>query len=134
MHAVIDLGIKQEGFLVPQRAVTFDAAGKATALFAEGGKAVSHTLTTNGNSGNNWIVTKGIDEGAQVIVDGLQKVRAGADVGPLEVTLDADGVVVEAAKTSPADTAAPASASSSVPADIGGSAPATSASTASQGE
>ena len=137
VHAVLDLGIKQQGFLVPQRAVTFDAAGEPTALFVEGGKAVSHVLTTSGNSGNNWIVTKGIADGAQVIVDGLQKVREGAEVSAVEVTLDADGVVVEttAAPTAAASTpggAAPPAAS--VPTDSASGAPAGSAPSASQGE
>lgn len=115
VRAIVDVGIKQQGFLVPQRAVTFDSAGHATALFAENGKAVSRVLTTTGNSGNDWIVTAGIDDGAQVIVDGLQKVQAGADVKPLEVTLDDDGVVVEpdtAQQTSASAGAAPASTSS----------------------
>ena len=41
VRATVDLGSDPNGFLVPQRAVTFNAAGEATALFAEDGKAVS---------------------------------------------------------------------------------------------
>lgn len=95
VRATLDIGTAPTAFLVPQRAVTFDAVGNPTALFAEKGKAVSHTLTTNGNSGNSWVVIGGVTDGAQVIVDGLQKISSGSAVTPVEVTLDANGVVVE---------------------------------------
>jgi membrane fusion protein (multidrug efflux system) len=107
VRATIDIGTAPSGFLVPQRAVTFDASGNPTALFAENGKAVSHTLTTNGNSGNDWVVTGGVSDGAQVIVDGLQKINNGSSINPVEVTLDANGVVVEPG-AAPATTPAPA--------------------------
>lgn len=93
VRATVDLGSDPHAFLVPQRGVTFNAAGEATALVAENGKAVIHVLTTNGSMDNAWIVTGGIADGDQVIVDGLQKVSAGSEVTPLEVTLDADGVI-----------------------------------------
>jgi membrane fusion protein (multidrug efflux system) len=93
VRASIELGSDPNGFLVPQRAVTFNSAGQPTVLVAKDGKAVTHVLTTNGSMGNAWIVTDGIDEGDQVIVDGLQKVSADSEVKPLEVTLDEDGVI-----------------------------------------
>jgi len=102
VRATVDLGTAPSAFLVPQRAVTFDGSGNPNALFAENGKAVSRTLQTNGNQGNDWIVTGGISDGAQVIVDGLQKISNGSPVSPLEVTLDDNGVVVEPAASSAA--------------------------------
>jgi len=109
VRATIDLGTAPAAFLVPQRAVTFDSSGNPTALFAENGKAVVHTLTTDGNSGNYWVVTAGVSAGAQVIVDGLQKVNNGSSVSPVEVTLDQNGVVIEPGSTTAAN-AAPAAA------------------------
>jgi membrane fusion protein (multidrug efflux system) len=93
VRATVDLGSDPHGFLVPQRAVTFNATGEPTALVAKDGKAVTQVLTTNGSVGNAWIVTGGIEDGDQVIVDGLQKVSADSEVKPLEVTIDADGVI-----------------------------------------
>ncbi len=93
VRASVDLGSDPNGFLVPQRAVTFNAAGEATALVVKDGKAETRVLTTNGSRDNAWIVTGGIADGDQVIVDGLQKVNAGSEVKPLEVTIDADGVI-----------------------------------------
>lgn len=93
VRATVHLGNDPAAFLVPQRAVTFNSAGQATTLVVEDGKAAARTLTTNGSAGNNWVVTAGLRDGDQVIVDGLQKVSAGSAVTPLEVTLDEDGVV-----------------------------------------
>ena len=93
VRASVDLGSDPHAFQIPQRAVTFNAAGEATVLVAKDGKAVTQVLTTNSSANNAWIVTGGINDGDQVIVDGLQKVSAGSAVKPLEVTIDADGVV-----------------------------------------
>ena len=93
VRASVDLGSDPGGFLVPQRAVTFNAAGEPTVMIAKDGNAVTRVLTTSGSRDNAWIVTDGIEAGDQVIVDGLQKVSAGSEVKPLEVTIDADGVI-----------------------------------------
>ena len=125
VRATVDLGTVPTAFLVPQRAVTFDASGNPTALFAENGKAVSHILQTNGNQGNDWIVTGGVSDGAQVVLDGLQKISNGSSVSPVEVTLDENGVVVES--TSGTAGTAAAGASTTAPS---GSAPAAGGSSA----
>ena len=80
---------------MPQRAVTFNATGEPTVLVAKDGKAVTQVLTTNGSQGNAWIVTGGVEDGDQVIVDGLQKVSAGSEVKPIEVTIGDDGAIVQ---------------------------------------
>ena len=95
VRATVDLGTEPNGFLVPQRAVTFDASGEATAFFVENGKAVSHVLTTAGTSGNNWVVTAGVADGAQLVVDGLQKISNGSAVAPVPVALNDQGVAVD---------------------------------------
>ena len=110
LRATVDLGTEPNGFLVPQRAVTFDASGEATAFFVENGKAVSHVLTTSGTSGNNWVVTAGVADGAQLVVDGLQKISNGSAVIAVPVTLNDQGVAVDAgssAASPPAASGAP---------------------------
>ena len=104
VRATVNLGNDPAAYLVPQRAVTFNAAGEATALFAESGKAVTHILTTNGSIGNSWFVTKGVDDGAQLIVDGLQKISEGSAVTPLAVTIDDNGVVKQTIANTAAST------------------------------
>jgi len=111
VRATIDLGTNPSAFLVPQRAVTFNAVGQPTAFVVKDGKAVNTVLTTNGNVGNSWLVTSGITDGAQVIVDGLQKISDGSAVTPVPVTLDDNGVATTAtAAAATAATPAPAAA------------------------
>jgi membrane fusion protein (multidrug efflux system) len=80
--------------LVPQRAVTRNAAGQATAYFVTAdNKAELRTLVTSGSENNDWIVISGIKDGDRLVVDGLQKIREGGNVKALDVTIDDDGVI-----------------------------------------
>lgn len=98
VRATVDLGNVQNAFLVPQRAVTRDEASEAVALFVSAdGRAEQRVLTTSGSSGNSWIVTAGVKEGDRLIVDGFQKISAGAAVNPVAASIGDDGVVQQAA-------------------------------------
>lgn len=84
VRAVLEEGIAQQALLVPQRAVSRDARGKASALVVNAdGKAERRDLVTERAVGDRWLVTTGIAAGERVIVDNLQKVKAGALVKPL---------------------------------------------------
>ncbi|MDO5620325.1 MAG: efflux RND transporter periplasmic adaptor subunit [Paracoccus sp. (in: a-proteobacteria)] len=83
--------------LVPQRATSRAADGTLTVFLARDGRAVQVTLTEAGTADNAWIVTDGAQAGDQVIVDGLQDLRNGAEVTPVPVTISADGVVNDGA-------------------------------------
>ncbi len=79
--------------LIPQRATRRASDGTLTAFVARDGLAQQVTLTETGSHNNNWIVTQGISEGEQVIIDGLENLRVGAEIKPVPVTIDAHGVV-----------------------------------------
>ncbi len=83
----------QTAFLVPQRAGTRQSDGSLTVFIAENGIAKQVTLTTKGSYQNAWIVTSGLGDGDQVILDGLTSLRDGAEVTTVPVTIDAAGVV-----------------------------------------
>jgi membrane fusion protein (multidrug efflux system) len=94
VRATVQLGNTPNAFLVPQRAVTRNAAGKATAFFVgEEGKVEARVIETGRAIGNDWLVTAGVGEGDRVVVDGLQRISDGTAVTPVEVAIDADGVV-----------------------------------------
>lgn len=82
--------------LVPQGPTTRASDGTLKAFIADAGKARQVTLTTSGSYRNNWIVTGGVKPGEKLIVDGLTRLRAGAEVQPVPVTISADGVVTDA--------------------------------------
>ncbi|MBB5389978.1 MULTISPECIES: efflux RND transporter periplasmic adaptor subunit [unclassified Herbaspirillum] len=87
VRAVLEEGVDEQAMLVPQKAVSRDQTGAATALvIGEGGKVEQRLLTVARAVGNNWWVTKGIKPGDKVIVDGLQKVRSGDVPRAIDIT------------------------------------------------
>jgi membrane fusion protein (multidrug efflux system) len=94
VRAEIEVGTDENVFLVPQRAVSRNARGEATALFVGAdGKAEARILDTSQSHGSAWLVRAGIKDGDRLIVDGLQNAHAGAPVEPIEVVVDAAGLV-----------------------------------------
>jgi len=78
VRAVLEEGVSDSAMLVPQKAVSRDATGAATALvLGTGGKVEQRTLTVERAIGNNWWIGAGLKAGDKLIVDGLQKVRNG---------------------------------------------------------
>ena len=89
VRAVISEGVAENSYLVPQRAVTRNTKGEATAMFVGAdGKVDQRVLSLGKNIGNNWLVNTGIADGDRVIVEGTQLVRPGMDVTAAEVTID----------------------------------------------
>lgn len=96
--------------LVPQRATGRTSDGTLTVFVAKDGVAKKVALTSSGSQDNAWIITGGIEDGDLVIVDGLTNLRDGAAIKPVPVTIDADGVVHDAAPETAADASKPAPA------------------------
>jgi membrane fusion protein (multidrug efflux system) len=81
VRAVVEEGIADDAILVPQQGVTRDQKGNPFALLAgKEGKAEQRMLTLDRAIGDRWLVTKGLAAGDRVIVEGLQRIRPGADV------------------------------------------------------
>jgi membrane fusion protein (multidrug efflux system) len=78
-------GRLEGAFLVPQKAVMRRPDGSAYAYVVEDGKVASKDLTIEQSQGQDWLVTAGIEDGAQVIVDGIQRIGPGAPVAPQPV-------------------------------------------------
>lgn len=115
--------------LVPQRATSRASNGTLTAFVAREGKAQQVTLSENGSYQNSWIITQGILPGEDLILDGLENLRAGADIEPVPVTIDAEGVVRDvttqaSGASAETDPTAPDGQSASAGADAGDKRPA----------
>jgi membrane fusion protein (multidrug efflux system) len=68
---------------VPQAAIQRDQQG-AFALAITSDKKVEQKYVELGQQvGTNFVVTKGLGEGDEVITEGLQKVRPGVEVDPV---------------------------------------------------
>lgn len=81
VRAVLQEGVRQQGLLVPQQAVSRDGAGKPQALVVNGQGVVElRALVTDRAIGDQWLVSSGLKEGDQLVVDGMQRATPGAKV------------------------------------------------------
>lgn len=90
VRAVLQEGVNDEAYLVPQKTVIRNSRGQpvvqlltknATIQNMEGVYNVTpRILETDRAIGNNWLVTSGLKDGDLVVVDGLQKIRPGMAV------------------------------------------------------
>src|SRR5262249_25898693 len=74
----VEQGIDENALTVPQRALIRTAQGATVLVVGKDGKVASVPVTAPQAIGDSWVVTDGLKGGEQVIVEGLQKVRAGA--------------------------------------------------------
>jgi len=114
VHARLAEGVKTSAILAPQRGVTRDLKGQATALVVNGTNEVEQRiLKTDRAFGDKWLVTDGLKAGDRIIVEGLQFVRPGAKVKATEATATAAvPASAPAAAATPAPASAPAAAKS----------------------
>lgn len=68
--------------LVPQRAVMELQGSYQVAVVESDNKVAIRSVTVAERVGAMWIITEGVKAGERVVVEGLQKVRAGAQVNP----------------------------------------------------
>ena len=87
VRAVLEEGVDDHALLVPQKAVSRDQTGAATALvLGADGKVQQRLVSVARAVGNNWWVSRGLKEGDKLIVDGLQKVRTGDAPRAIDIT------------------------------------------------
>jgi membrane fusion protein (multidrug efflux system) len=80
VRAVIRL--EQDALVVPQRAVSELQGGYQVAV-VDGDKKVSiRTVKVGDRAGNDWVITDGLNRGDTIVVEGVQKLRAGGTVNP----------------------------------------------------
>jgi membrane fusion protein, multidrug efflux system len=85
VRAVVEEGVNEQALLIPQQGVSHDLKGNAIALVAnKDNKVEQRALELDRAIGDKWLVTKGLAPGDQVIVEGIEKVRAGAAVKTIE--------------------------------------------------
>jgi membrane fusion protein (multidrug efflux system) len=81
VRAIVEEGVNEKAILAPQQGVTRDAKGNATALVVgPESKVEERALTLDRAIDDRWLVTAGLADGDQVIVEGLQRIRPGVPV------------------------------------------------------
>jgi membrane fusion protein (multidrug efflux system) len=90
VRAVISLGMRQNGILVPQRALARDPKGNTTAMVVGSDDVVeARAVQVSHTIGDKWLVEGGLVAGERVIIAGLQKVKPGTKVNATEATPEA---------------------------------------------
>ena len=77
--------VAENTFLVPQRAVQSGAQGQFVTVVGVDNKIAPLPVKTGGMSGTDFIIAEGLKGGEHVVVNGLQKARAGSVVKPVPV-------------------------------------------------
>lgn len=81
VHASLVSGAKSDAILAPQQGITRTPRGNATAMVVNAeGKVEQREVVTDRTVGNRWLIVSGLNEGDQLITEGLQYVRPGAQV------------------------------------------------------
>ena len=104
----IDVGTRENALLVPQRAVNEIQGKYQLSVVSKDDIVDVRSVEVGETVESDWIITKGIDAGERVVIEGIQKVRTGMKVKP--ITQGADKAKKNTAAT------APGSSGSSLPA------------------
>ncbi|HXS28522.1 MAG TPA: efflux RND transporter periplasmic adaptor subunit [Steroidobacteraceae bacterium] len=71
------IGTQNHAFLVTQAAVRRDSTGAFVQVVGSDGRVVQKRVRAETMLGSNWIITQGLEDGDQVIVSGVDKVKPG---------------------------------------------------------
>ena len=83
------LGQQQNVFLVPQAAVQRDATSAYVLTVGKDGKVARKDIATDRTQGPNWVVSKGLAAGEQIIVSGIQRAQPGQPAKAVPYQADA---------------------------------------------
>ncbi|HWU98066.1 MAG TPA: efflux RND transporter periplasmic adaptor subunit [Oxalicibacterium sp.] len=114
VRARVEQAVDEKAITVPQQAVSQTPGGSAVMVVGADGKVAARPVKTGSANNDSWVITDGLKEGDQVIVEGLQKVQPGATVKPVPwqkaAPAGAPAGAAPAAKDAAGTTASPAPA------------------------
>jgi membrane fusion protein (multidrug efflux system) len=79
----VDLGVRPESILVPERAVAELQGKNFVWVIGPDNKATQRAVTLGETIGDSVLVSEGLKPGEHVVTEGLQKIREGAPVQPM---------------------------------------------------
>ncbi|MBP0463478.1 efflux RND transporter periplasmic adaptor subunit [Roseomonas sp. PWR1] len=81
VRARVEEGVTDRAILVPQRAVLRTPRGEPMTFVVNAeGVVEQRVLRASRTVGNDWLVTEGVAAGERVVIEGVQRIRAGARV------------------------------------------------------
>ena len=107
VHARLTTGTRANALLAPQQAVFRNSKGLPMAwVIGEDNVANMREIETARTVGNTWLIDKGLQAGERVVTEGVQKLRPGMKVSPVDagnVRIKTDLSGTEAEKTTAKD-------------------------------
>ncbi|WP_148861015.1 efflux RND transporter periplasmic adaptor subunit [Marinobacter fonticola] len=104
VRARLPQAARENAILVPQKGISREPNGQATALVIGDNDTVEkRNVSTEKAVGSQWLISDGLQAGDRLIVDGLQKIRVGVPVAPVDVTGDQSTATSQNAEVPAAD-------------------------------
>jgi membrane fusion protein (multidrug efflux system) len=94
----VDLGIRPDSILVPERAVTELQGKNFVWVVGSDNKASQRTITVGQQVGAALLITEGLKAGERIILEGVQKARQDQPVQALTLAQAAEAAAAQAAK------------------------------------
>jgi membrane fusion protein (multidrug efflux system) len=80
---VVDLGVRPDSILVPERAVAELQGNNFVWVISPDNKAIQRPVKVDRQIGEKLLITEGLKAGDRIVLEGLQKVREGTLVNPM---------------------------------------------------
>jgi membrane fusion protein (multidrug efflux system) len=80
---VVDLGVRPDSILVPERAVAELQGDNFVWVISPDNKAMQRPVKVDRQIGEKLLITEGLKSGDRIVLEGLQKVRDGMPVNPM---------------------------------------------------
>ena len=85
VRARVEQGSRDGAILVPQRALVRNPDGSAAVwVVGADNKVAPRPVATAQVIGDSWLIDSGLAAGERIVVEGLQKIRPGAEIRPIE--------------------------------------------------
>jgi membrane fusion protein (multidrug efflux system) len=87
VRARVEQGVKEQAILIPQQSLVRNPDGSTTVwVVGADHKVLPRPVEIGQAIGDKWLVNNGVQAGEQIVVEGLQKIRPGAEVKPIAKT------------------------------------------------
>ena len=94
----MDVGVRPDSIVVPERAVTELQGKNFVWVIGSDNKASQRAVKVGDQIGEGLLILEGLKAGERIVVEGLQKVREGAPVQPMTAAQMAEAAAAQAAK------------------------------------
>lgn len=87
---------KEQLPLIPQASVQENQLGNFVLIIDDKNQVVTRHVDMGRRLGAMWVVNGGLEDGERIVIEGLQKVRPGVEVNPIEKTVDSKtGAIID---------------------------------------